>query len=214
MSNFCGQSLVYELILALVSLWLLVNSFKETFKEKRPIDFFDYFIIIFLFLFNWGYSMNNRVDFALSVIKWHYNRNDRLKFILSFIRRDNGSNDWLKFVKNERKENRKWTKWRWKQTKQEMNWKSRIRKLTGWRMKNRRRTVKNGGKSSGNHSRKRLGRVTEAPRLEFSSRKHIFSPKTVEMHSIGVRDPFEKPPFPIYREKGVVLATLLAQASR
>jgi len=81
-------------------------------------------------------------------------------------------------------------------------------------MKNGRRTVKNGGKSSGNHSRKRLGRVTEAPRLEFSSRKHIFSPKTVEMHSIGVRDPFEKPPFPIYREKGVVLATLLAQASR
>ena len=37
----------FELILVLVSLWLLVNSFKETFKEKRPIDFFDYFIIIF-----------------------------------------------------------------------------------------------------------------------------------------------------------------------
>jgi len=42
------------LILALVSLWLLVNSFKETFKEKRSIDFFyfiqryfDYFIIFF-----------------------------------------------------------------------------------------------------------------------------------------------------------------------
>ena len=41
------QSLVCELILALVSLWLLVNSFKETFKEKRLIDFFNYFIIIF-----------------------------------------------------------------------------------------------------------------------------------------------------------------------
>jgi len=26
--------LIYELILALASLWLLVNSFKETFKEK------------------------------------------------------------------------------------------------------------------------------------------------------------------------------------
>jgi len=38
-SGFCGQSLICELILALVSLWLLVNSFKETFKEKRPIDF-------------------------------------------------------------------------------------------------------------------------------------------------------------------------------
>ena len=43
-SDFCGQSLICELILALVSLWLLVNSFKETSKEKRPIDFFDYFI--------------------------------------------------------------------------------------------------------------------------------------------------------------------------
>jgi len=34
LGDFCGQSLVCELILALVSLWLLVNSFKETFKEK------------------------------------------------------------------------------------------------------------------------------------------------------------------------------------
>jgi len=41
-SDFYGQSLVCELILALVSLWLLVNSFKETFKEKCPIDFFDF----------------------------------------------------------------------------------------------------------------------------------------------------------------------------
>jgi len=50
--------LACELILALVSLSLLVNSFKETFKEKRLIDFliilllffsryFDYFSIIF-----------------------------------------------------------------------------------------------------------------------------------------------------------------------
>jgi len=46
-SDFCGQSLICELILALVSLWLLVNSFKETFKEKCLIYFFDYFIIIF-----------------------------------------------------------------------------------------------------------------------------------------------------------------------
>jgi len=48
LSDFCGQNLVCELILALVSLLLLVNSFKETFKDKRSIDFFDYFII-FLF---------------------------------------------------------------------------------------------------------------------------------------------------------------------
>jgi len=55
-SDFCGQSLICELILALVSLWLLVNWSKETYKEKLLIDFFDYliqryfdyFIIIFL----------------------------------------------------------------------------------------------------------------------------------------------------------------------
>jgi len=39
------KSLVYELILALVSLWLLVDSIseKEIPKKKRPIDFFDLF---------------------------------------------------------------------------------------------------------------------------------------------------------------------------
>ena len=51
---FCGQSLICEVILALVSLWLLVNSFKETSKEKRPIDFLiilfkDILIILLLF---------------------------------------------------------------------------------------------------------------------------------------------------------------------
>jgi len=44
LSDFCGKSLICKLILALVSLWLLVNSFKETFKEKHPINFFYYFI--------------------------------------------------------------------------------------------------------------------------------------------------------------------------
>jgi len=44
LSDFCGQSLICELILALVSLSLLVNSLKETFKEKCKIDFFNYFI--------------------------------------------------------------------------------------------------------------------------------------------------------------------------
>ena len=34
------KSLVYELILALVSLWVLVNSIKKIPKKKRPIDFF------------------------------------------------------------------------------------------------------------------------------------------------------------------------------
>jgi len=94
-NDFCGQSLIYELILALVSLWLLVNSFKETFKEKRPIDFFyyfiqryfDYFIIILTFFWiNRDYDVNDRLDFILIVIKRDYNSNDRLKFILLFIR--------------------------------------------------------------------------------------------------------------------------------
>ena len=39
------KSLIYELILALVSLWLLVNSIKkENPKERCLIDFFDYSI--------------------------------------------------------------------------------------------------------------------------------------------------------------------------
>jgi len=44
LSDFCGQNLICELILVLISLWLLVNSFKENSKEKLPINFFDYFI--------------------------------------------------------------------------------------------------------------------------------------------------------------------------
>ena len=86
--TFTNKSLICELILALVSLWLLVNSFKETSKEKRPIDFFDYFIrryfdyfiiifqdiltillLFYSFWFNRGYSVNDRLDFILKVIK-------------------------------------------------------------------------------------------------------------------------------------------------
>jgi len=52
LSDICGQSLICELILALLSLWLLVNSFKKTFKEKRPIDFFNYFIQIYFYYFS------------------------------------------------------------------------------------------------------------------------------------------------------------------
>ena len=65
-----------------------------------------------------------------------------------------------------------------------------------YRLKNkeRRRTAKNDEKSSWNHPRKHLGSVMEAPRLGFSSRKHVFSPKTAEIHSIGVRNPLEQPP--------------------
>jgi len=84
--DFCGQSLICELILALVSLWLLVNSFKETSKEKRPIDFFwlfyskifRLFYYYFAFFgFKRGYGVNDQLDFILIEIKRYYNSNNR-----------------------------------------------------------------------------------------------------------------------------------------
>ena len=90
--------LVYELILALVSLWLLVDAIKkEKSQRERPIDFFlfillkdifyYYIIILPLFGFQRGYGMNERSDFILTEINGYYNSNDRWKFILFFIRR-------------------------------------------------------------------------------------------------------------------------------
>ena len=101
LSDFYGRSLICELILALVSLWLLVNSFKETSKEKRPIDFFiilfkDIWIILLLFYLFWFNNVNDRLDFVLTVIKRDYNTNNQLKFISSFIRQENGLNDRFK----------------------------------------------------------------------------------------------------------------------
>ena len=95
--------MIYELILALVSLWVLVNSIKkENPKEKRLIDFFllfylkiffDYYIIILPFFgFKRGYNMTDRSDFILIQIKRCYNSNDRWKFILFFIRQENDLN--------------------------------------------------------------------------------------------------------------------------
>ena len=55
------------------------------------------------------------------------------------------------------------------------------------RMKNERRTMKNFHIIA-------YGSVTEAPRLGFSSRKHIFSPKIAEMHSQGGPESFETTP--------------------
>jgi len=80
-----------------------------------------------------------------------------------------------------------------------MNWKIQFRELTGWRLKNDEewwRTMKN------DEEWWTYGSVTEAPRLGFSSRKHIFSPKTAEMHRQGVRNLLKQPPSPIYRKNG------------
>jgi len=95
--------------LALVSLWLLVNSIKkENPKGKRPINFFllfylkIFFIIILilpLFGFKRGYGVKDRSDFILTEIKRYYNLNDRWKFILFLIRQENDLNKWLKHVK-------------------------------------------------------------------------------------------------------------------
>ena len=75
------------MILALVSLWLLVNSIKkENLKEKRPIDFFYfikryifyyYIIILPLFGFKRGYDVKDQSDFILTEIKRCYNSNER-----------------------------------------------------------------------------------------------------------------------------------------
>ena len=59
LGDFYGQSMICELILALVALWLLVNSIKKNPKEKCPIDFFGlfyskiFFIILLLFCLFW-----------------------------------------------------------------------------------------------------------------------------------------------------------------
>ena len=79
------KSLVYELILALVSLWLIVDSIKKgKSQRKRPIFFiyftkryFHYYIIILPpFGFKSGYGMAERSEFILTEIKVCYNTND------------------------------------------------------------------------------------------------------------------------------------------
>jgi len=45
LGDFYGQSLICELILALVSLWLLVNSIKKNPKESVRLIFFYYYFI-------------------------------------------------------------------------------------------------------------------------------------------------------------------------
>jgi len=72
------------------------------------------------------------------------------------------------------------------------------------------RTVKNDGKPSRICSQKRLGSVTEAPRLGFSSRKQFFHPKQLKCIAKGVRDFWNSPPSPICRKMGEEVAAQLA----
>ena len=81
------KSMVYELILALVSLWLLVNSIKKEKSQRKTSDWFFlvyftkryFFIILPLFDFQRGYGMTERSDFILTEIngcKWNENKNE------------------------------------------------------------------------------------------------------------------------------------------
>ena len=79
--------MICEFILALVSLWLLVNPIKKNPKEKRPIDFFLLFYYYFAsYGFKCGYDVKDRSNFILTEIKRCYNSNDRREFILFFIK--------------------------------------------------------------------------------------------------------------------------------
>ena len=109
-NGFIGddKSLIYELILALVSLWLLVNSIKTGKSQRKTSDwlfsiillkrYFVYYYIIILPLFGFkrGYDMTERPDFILTEIQRCYNSNARWKFILFLIRRENDLNKMTK----------------------------------------------------------------------------------------------------------------------
>jgi len=97
-NGFLGddKTLIYELILALVSLWLLVNSIKKEKSQRKTSDRFflisllkEIFLIIILlfclfFGFKRAYDMIEWSDFILTEIQRCYNSNDRWKFILFF----------------------------------------------------------------------------------------------------------------------------------
>jgi len=104
------KNLVYELILALISPWLLVDSIKKEKSQRETSDwfflfillkdiFYYYIIILPLFGFQRGYGMTERSDFILNEINGYYNSNDRWKFILFLIRWENDLSKWLKHVK-------------------------------------------------------------------------------------------------------------------
>ena len=73
------KKLVYELILALVSLDYFSTHLKDNFRSKWPVE--TYFLMI-----NRAYNTNDRLNFILKVIKQDYNTNDWLKFILTLIK--------------------------------------------------------------------------------------------------------------------------------
>jgi len=70
--------------------------------------------------------------------------------------------------------------------------------------------TKNGRRTAENLHGFAHGNVSEALRkhlgLDLLHGNTFFSPKTVEMHSIGVKDKFTQPPSPIYSQNWEVFA--------
>ena len=74
------KNLTYELILALVSLWLLVDSIKKGKSQtKRPIDFFfliyftkDIFLLLYYYFASFWFSTWLRHD---QMVGFHFNNN-------------------------------------------------------------------------------------------------------------------------------------------
>ena len=91
---FCGRAWLVELILALVSLLLLVNSIKNEKSQRENVrlifrfsllkDIFFNIILLFYLFFDIqrGYGTTERSEFILTEINGWYNSNDRWKFIL------------------------------------------------------------------------------------------------------------------------------------
>jgi len=139
-------------------------------------------LLFCLFWFNRGYSVNNRLDFVLIVIKQDYNAYNRLKFILSFIRQENGLNDRSKLVKKGRKETKsERNKDEIQKTRNEL----KVSELETYPLKNEERM-----KNDEERRKTFTDLLTETSRKRYESTsawifftETIFSPKTAEMHS-------------------------------
>ena len=104
-----------------------------------------------------------------------------------------------------------------KAKKQEMNWKSRIRKLTRWRTKKEQRTNEKRWRTTKNLHGFVHGNISEALRkhlgLDFLHGNNFFHPKPLKCIASGIRDHWKIPFSPIYRKNGEEVVAQLAQAS-
>ena len=141
------------------------------------------------------------------MIKWDYKENDRSEFILTLIKGGYGLNDRLKLALNKEKEHRKYTRWRWKHTKQKWTPKGAYNEFKALKLKTnqlkideRWRTTKNGEECSRIWSWKRHRSVTEAPRPWFSPSFLFSSLILSEIWLPKVLKPFPSAPTPFYSQ--------------